>query len=329
MHRTKNVLALIVLFSVCAPGTAPVLGQAVAPTAQEAIATVNGQEILVREFDLAVQIQFRRRRLNERGLQDLQAVRQNALDSLIENELLYQQAKESRIKVSDSEIDKELKSIQRSFGSASNLQQVLDVNGVTTDEFREQIRRSLAVVRFVDRKVAGDITVPDGEVQRFYDSHQEEMKRQEAVRISQIVVEVSDQAPPAVRAAGRELIEQILFEVQAGKDFAELARRHSDGPEAEQSGDVGFVTRGGRALPAVEKAAFALRPGEISDIVESRRGYHIIKATEQRPAGMRTLEEVRDSIRTRLENRQREEKLAAYLAELKRDARIERNLPGS
>jgi parvulin-like peptidyl-prolyl isomerase len=144
------------------------------------------------------------------------------------------------------------------------------------------------------------------------------------VRVSQIVVRAAPDAPAAARAEARHKIEEIMKEVRAGKDFAELARAYSEGPEAAHGGDSGFVTRGGRALPPIERAAFSLGPGQTSDILETRRGFHIIKVTGKRPAGAVPFEEVKEAIRTKLTAQARAPRIKEYVDGLKAAARVER-----
>ncbi len=293
------------------------------------MARVNGQAILRRDFDLAVQLQFAGRRPAAIGLQELRAVREKVLGRLIDSELLYESAQKDTASVTDGEVDRELKRMQDTFGSPEAFARVLKENQVTESQFREQLRRSLLVTRFVDRQVAGDVKVGDEDVRRYYDQNPAEMKRPERVRVSQIMVRVKPEAPAPARSAARERIEAIMKELRDGKDFAEMARRHSDGPEAQRGGDTGFLLRGRGGPQPIEAAAFALQPGETSDIIETRLGYHIIKVTEKRPAGVIPFDEAQKSIRSKLTARERDEKIQEYLTGLRQKARIERRQPAA
>jgi parvulin-like peptidyl-prolyl isomerase len=144
------------------------------------------------------------------------------------------------------------------------------------------------------------------------------------VHVSQIVVAVDPRADAATRAEARRKVEAILKELKSGKDFAGLARLHSDGSEAEKGGDVGWVWAGGGALPPVERAALTLQPGQTSDIVETRRGFHILTATGRRAAGPIPFSEARERITSRLLDEMRDERVRVFVAELRRGARIEK-----
>ena len=308
------------------PSAGPPAGRAHgAAPAGDVVARVNGQPVLRRDFDLAVQMQFSGRRPTSVRLEELRAVRDKVLDRLIDSELLYQAASKSGAAVADGDVEAEFTRIRERFEKPETFQQMLKDNQVSEAQFREQLRRSLAVTRFVDKEVTGDLKVTDEDVKLYYDQNPGEMKRSEAVRLSEILVRVPPGASARARASARERIEAILKELRAGGDFADLARRHSEGPEAKRGGDGGWLPRGG-GPPPIERAAFAMQPGDVSDIIETRLGYHIVKVGERRPEGAIPFDEAKALIRAKLLVRQREEKLQEYVGGLRQKARIERHL---
>jgi parvulin-like peptidyl-prolyl isomerase len=288
------------------------------------VARVNGAPILRRDFDLAVQVEFRRHGPDARRHTDLQAVRAAVLDTLVDNELLYQKASQAKVTVSDAETQKEVQKLKQSLGTADEAAAFMKSAGLSDKDLADQVRRSLIVKRFAEKEVTGVANVTDVQAKAWYDSHPDEVKRPEAVHISQIVVQVPPGADATVRSNARQKIEAILQELRSGKDFGEMARLHSDGPEAKHDGDSGWVWQGGGALPAVEHAALQLKPGETTDVVESLRGFHIIKAIARRPAGPVPYAEMHDRIVTRLRSEAREARLKDYLAGLRKNARIEK-----
>jgi len=285
------------------------------------VARVNGRAILRRDFDLAVQLQFQGRRANV-ALTELRGVRAKVLEGLIDNELLYQEASRSRHEVPDGDIDAELARIRAALPAPGDLDRLLGTYGTSAGEFRAQVRRTLVVTRHVDREIAGSITVSNEDVRRYYDQNPAEMVRRERVRVSQIVVRVAGESGSA-RAVAREKIEAILKDIRGGREFADAARRYSEGAEAAQGGDIGWVVRGG-GIPLIERAAFVLGAGEISDVVETRVGFHLLKATDRQAEGPVPFEEAREAIRARLTAREREQKIHKHLEGLKDRASIER-----
>jgi peptidyl-prolyl cis-trans isomerase C len=289
------------------------------------VARVNGRPIPARDFDLAVQLQFAGVRGRSVGLQELQDVRDKVLERLIDSELLYQKASEQGTALREADVEAEVKRMEKRLGGAEALDTLLRQQGMSPAEFRDQVRRTLIVGRFVDRLLKDD-QVTDEEVRRYYDQNPKEMIRPEAVRVSQIMVKVEPDAAPKVRAEARQKIEAILKELRGGADFADMARQHSDGPEASRGGDTGLLIRGAGAPPPLERAAFALQPGETSDIVETRRGFHILRVTQRRPEGPIPFEQARDAIRARLQSERREQAVNTYVQGLRAHARIERFL---
>ncbi|HEX9428457.1 MAG TPA: peptidylprolyl isomerase, partial [Candidatus Polarisedimenticolia bacterium] len=325
-RRGARVLA-VVLISVSpglARGPLRAAGSHPAP-AGDIVARVNGEPISRRDFELSVQIHFAGLRPGAVGLEELRAARQRVLDRLIDNELLYQKARSGAAAMPEADVDAELAKMRERLGKPEEFTRLLQDNGVTEAQFREQLRRSLLVTRFVDREVAAGVAVSDESARRYYDQNPTEMKRRESARFSQIMVRVPVGSTPGQRAESRQRVEAILKELRAGGDFAELARKHSDGPEAAQGGDSGVMVRGG-GPPPIERAVFSLAPGEISDIVETRLGYHILKIAERRPDRVLTFDEAKPSITAKLAARERDEKIQEYLLGLRQTARIERLL---
>ena len=288
------------------------------------IAKVNGSPLTRRDYELMVQVLFRKRGFGQRSHADLESVRKAALDLLIDNELLYQKAKEAGIAVTDAEAKEEAARLKKALGSPETVAAFLKEIGASESDLVAQVRRTLSVGRFVDQKVASDIVVSDTQARAWYDAHPEAMQRPESAHIRQIVVEVAPDAPAGTRAAARQKIEEILKSLRGGEDFAVLAKRHSDGPEAQRGGDSGYVAPGGGALPAIERAALSLKPGQTSDILETRRGFHIIQVIDKRPAGTVPFDEARERIVARLKEEQRQSRVRDYVATLRAGARIEK-----
>lgn len=308
------------LATAVAAGAAPAAPRAGLST----VARVNGNPIARRDYDLMVQVRFRQRGPGQRRYEDLQAVRQAVLEGLIDNELLYQKALGAKVTVPDDRVRAEAEKLKTALGTRQEAAAFLRDNGLTDKDLEEETRRSLMVEAFVDKEIAPDVAVTETDARAWYDGHPDSVARPEAVRVRQIVIRSDPEAPPGQRATAREKIEAILKELRAGKDFAEEARLYSDGPESKRGGDSGWIWAGGGALPQVERSALALKPGQRSDIIETRRGFHIIEATEHRPGGPAPFDEVKDGIVERLKKDRRTEKVKPYVAELRRSARIEK-----
>jgi len=168
-----------------------------------------------------------------------------------------------------------------------------------TDEFREPERAKIEYVVYAPDAFAGKVQVSDADVQQYYDANQARYMSPEQVRTRHILFQVPADATPEQQAEIRKKAEAVLAKARAGEDFATLAQQNSQDSTAAQGGDLGAVGRGQMVTP-FEDAAFALQPGQISDIVETPFGLHVIKVDSRKEATTRTLDEVRPEIVTAL-----------------------------
>lgn len=163
------------------------------------------------------------------------------------------------------------------------------------EQYREPERVAIKMVEFRPQDFAAQVTPTDEDVQAYYDAHLSDYQRPEEARARHILFKVAPDASDADKAAARTQADAVLTEAKGGADFAELAKQHSQDSTAAAGGDLGSFGRG-VMTPAFETAAFALEPGQISDIVETPFGLHIIKLEQKTPARTQPLDEVRASI---------------------------------
>jgi peptidyl-prolyl cis-trans isomerase D len=163
------------------------------------------------------------------------------------------------------------------------------------DTFREPARVKFEYVLYPPEKFADQAEVADADVQRYYEEHQSSYEKPEQVHARHILFTVANDATPEAKAAVRQRAEAELAKIKAGEDFATLAQNDSQDSSAAQGGDLGFFTRGKMVRP-FEDAAFALSPGQVSDVVESQFGFHLIKVEERQDAHTQTVDEVRAQI---------------------------------
>src|SRR5581483_964836 len=186
--------------------------------------------------------------------------------------------------------------------TAEDLQKYLDAH---PDQYRQPATVRARYVAYRAKDFAAQANVPESAVAEYYDAHKDEkFSEPEQVRARHILVKVAADATPDAKAAARKKAEDLLAKAKAGGDFAALAKKSSDDTaSAVQGGDLGFFRRGAMT-PAFETAAFALEPGQLSDVVETPFGFHIIKVEAKKPAGTKPLDAVRDEILQRLRGEQ-------------------------
>lgn len=288
-------------------------------------ARVNGAEItnfrLERHFEEYLKNQRRNisSMINPRVYKKL---KREALDQLIEREVLWQAAQAEGVVVDDDELQAALKQMQAQIRDRDAHLRRLAHAGFDEKSHAEYVRQELAGAKFLLRKSSDGPTVSDDEVTAFYKGNLHRYEQPETVRARHILVKVAQNATPEARSAARARIDAVRAELAAGVDFAELARRHSEDNSALDGGDLGAVPRG-RMVKPFEEALFALAPGAMSDVVQTQFGFHLIKAEARTPAKTAPLDEVREGIRTRLLAEKRTELARQIVARLKAAADIQ------
>ncbi|RPJ83859.1 MAG: peptidylprolyl isomerase, partial [Acidobacteria bacterium] len=185
------------------------------------------------------------------------------------------------------------------------------------------IRRQMQAMKLVDSEVKPTVTVGDKEIGEFYQKNPDRFQEPEAVHTAHILIRVPENADEAARTKARSDAGKVLAELKKkGADFAALAKKYSQDSSAVNGGDLGFVAKG-QTVPAFENAAFALQQNQVSAVVESPFGFHIIKAMERRPGRKVPLEEVKAQVGQFLTQEQMQEKTQAYVEKLKAKGKVE------
>ena len=176
---------------------------------------------------------------------------------------------------------------------------------------------------YLRKEVAAKVTVSEDDVKSYYDTHRDEFKTPEMVKARHILIKVDKSASEEDKKQARKKAEDILSKIKAGEDFAKLASEFSDDPGSKsKGGDLDFFARG-RMVKPFEDAAFALKPGEVSGIVESPFGYHIIKVDETKDAGVEPYDTAKDKIKQKLVQERTKSKLTEFVEETMKDANVE------
>lgn len=291
------------------------------------VAVVNGSVITQKDFDREMGRVLQRLASTGRSLDDsqLRAIKKEVLEGLIHGELLYQESQRKGIKVEEVAINEQLETLKKRFPSEDEFKTALNKMNLSEANIRSQIKRGLTIEQFVTGQFAEKVTVSDKELRAYYDSHPDSFKQPEQVRASHILIKVDPQADESQRAEARKKIAEIQQKLQKGEDFATLAKESSQGPSSAKGGDLGYFRRGQMVKP-FEEAAFALKPGEVSDLVETRFGYHLIKVIDKKPETTIPYEDIKEKVGQYLKNKKVHEEVGLYVKKLKEDAKVERFL---
>jgi len=286
------------------------------------LARVNGEAIKKWEFDDAV------RRIEARAgspvpTEKRDEVLRGVLDQLVAYHLIAQESRSRKMGPTDADVDARIAQIKGSFPSEDAFQQGIQAQGLTVDEFRAQARLSLEVAKFLETEVASKVAVTDSEVDAFYKQNLDRFKQGESVRARHILIGVPQTAPADARSKARQTARSVIGQLKRGTAFEEVAREmSSDTGSAQNGGDLGFFPKG-QMTPAFEQAAFALKVGQTSGIVETPFGFHIIRVIERRDPRTAPFEEVSGQIKEFLTQGQREKKLGDFVTQFKTKAKIE------
>lgn len=261
---------------------------------------INDVEISNQRFD-ALYSEYRRSKgvaVGARGdqLNLMKQLRVEAMDKLIKNQLLIQAAAEKGIVVTDEEVDVEWAKLREPFKSDDEFKRRLDTESYTEESFRQHLRDMIAAKRYLDDVRLQAMAVSDEELEQYYRDNERRLTLPEEVKVRHILRSWRPMGKPDDRKALFEEVQKLLERARGGEDFAELATAYSNDSTRVDGGDVGFFRRG-QMVPAFEQAAFSLQPGEISDIVETPYGLHIIKLEERKESRLLPLDEVRDELR--------------------------------
>lgn len=288
----------------------------------DVVATVNGAEIAKADLQKIYSMLKAQARMSSREISS-EEVMDMALTELINMQVLKQESERQKIVPSAEEVQKEMSNIKSNFPDEEAFKKAIAEKNLTVEEIEKSISEQLAVQKIIKKEVEEKISVADNEIEKFYSDNPDYFKTEESVKASHILVKVDEKAEESAVAEARKKIEGIQAKIKKGEDFAEVAKTSSEGPSAPNGGDLGYFTRGKMVKP-FEEAAFALKKGEVSDIVRTQFGFHIIKVFDKKEAGQTPLNEVSEKIKSFLSKSQGEKLFNSYVEKLRTAATIER-----
>ena len=287
------------------------------------IASVNGKDITAEEVERELKnivMQYQGRVAPEQLKQILPKLREQAVESMINKSLLIHEAEKNKIQLDAKQIDSELNGIAGQFDTPEKFQQQLEAMGLSRNQLRGEVEQNLKIEKLLGSRISTAETTPD-EVSAFYKDKPDNFKVPEQVRASHILFKLEADAPDAIKTQKRLDLAGLQGQINQGADFADLAGRHSECPSKEKGGDLGFFARGSMVKP-FEDAVFSLKQGQVSTIVETRFGFHLIKLVDRRDAQTTPLKDVKDKIMKHLKQQKQGQALSEYIKQLRVGADI-------
>ncbi|MFQ5686653.1 MAG: peptidylprolyl isomerase [Candidatus Scalindua sp.] len=257
-------------------------------TNQDVVAIVNGENISRKDFD-------RRMNVIKRVNQDVtRSTQLQVVNQLTKKVLLKQFVEGQDIAISDEEVQGELEKIKYFLKSNPNnkeksLEEILGDQGSNISELKDEIRRTLALSKYLDERVSDD------EKRSYFEANKNAFNG-EKVKASHILIDTTKLRTDAELEKAKQKIEEVKKEIDNGADFAEMAKKYSTCPSAENGGDLGFFQRKGSLVEEFAEAAFSMKVGEISEPVKTQFGYHIIKVTDKEEGKDVSYEDVADMV---------------------------------
>lgn len=248
--------------------------------------------------------------------------RQQAIGHLINRTLLLAEADKAGITATKEEVYTRLSTIMEGFESEEAFNNRLRELNMTRKDLQDELAVGIKIELFIDTKIPMDHPIDEAELKTVYENNKQRFTHDERVRASHILITVNQNDSDEVKAEKKSRMERILVDIMGGADFAQLAAEHSECPSRNMEGDLGYFERG-RMVPEFEEVAFSLGVGEVSNIVETQFGYHIIKVTDHQEARTIPFDEAREELEREYNRMKREELIGNYIDGLRADAVIE------
>jgi peptidyl-prolyl cis-trans isomerase SurA len=304
---------------------------------EEIIARINNSIISLSDLKRSEDQLAAEQSKQEPGAADNAPKQQDLLRDLIDSRLLAQKAEELGISA-DTDVIKRLDELRKQMHAESmeDLEKAAQAQGVSFEEFKQNLKESILTQKVIQQEVGQHISVTQQEIQEFYNQHKSEMQRPEQVRLSEILISTQASAKPATgqpEPSPDELVAQakaradaIYAQLAKGAKFDELAQKNSGGPTAAQGGDLEYFKRG-TLSKQLEDQVFALNTGQFTEPIRTNQGWVILKVTEHQSEGVPPLKEVEPQIQERLYMSKMQPSLREYLTKLREDAYIDIKSP--
>ena len=248
----------------------------------------------------------------------------DVLRGLIDRELLLQRGKDLDI-TADTELIKKLDEMrkQMKLDSMDDLEKAAEAQGISFEDFKQNMRTEIITQQVIQREVGGRINVSKDDEQKFYEQHKSDLERPEAVKLSEILISTEQAGDdPEKLAAAEAHANDLLKQIRAGAGFDEISKKESQGLSAAQGGDLGYFERG-KLAKQLEDLTFGMKKDQVSDVVRTKQGFVILKVTDHQAAGIPTFAAIEPRLQEAVYMQKLQPALRDYLAKLREDAFID------
>lgn len=317
MARFPAFIIIAILVTIPSVSTAEIIN---------GIAAIVNDEIIT-SYEVDKGVAFLLKEVEKQGQpsdSDKAKLRQIALNRLIEKKLITQKIKELNITVPDDELRQTIEDVKKQNKmTQDDLVAALKTQGLTYDQYLAQLREQLERMKLMGQEVRSKVQVSEQEIREYYTTNEKKFTTDEHFRARHIFFQLPKNPDPKDLKKIMTSALMVMQEAKNGADFAELAKKYSSDPQAaKDGGDLGAFKKG-EMLPEIEDNVINMNPGEISDLVITPAGFHIIKLEERTPGKTRTYEDVKGEIEDMFYKKKSEERFNQWLAELRKGATID------
>jgi peptidyl-prolyl cis-trans isomerase C len=294
------------------------------PDPSKVVITVEGEDITQGQLMQMMQqamMQYSQQVPQQQLQQMAGRIYQDVQNRAIADILLKKEADASGVEVPDEKINEQIERAKGGLPEGMTLENALEQSGMTLEGWKADMKEQMKMQVLIEKAVANVPPVTNEDIKAFYDGNPEMFKNPESVTASHILIKSVPEDTDEQKAAKIKSLEDIKAKIVAGADFAEMAKEHSEGPSNVQGGSLGTFRRG-QMVPPFDQAVFSMKPGELSDIVETQFGYHLIKVTDKSEAGVQALDDIKDQLSAYLDNQKKQEAVMAYIGGLREKADI-------
>jgi peptidyl-prolyl cis-trans isomerase SurA len=327
MKRIGQLLSLFVAVGMWSLAPAPVTGQTKGAVVEEIVARVDNSIITLSDYQKADQSL---REEVARACQNCAADKISAeyadrqkdlLRDLVDQQLLIERAKDMGISA-ETDLVKRLDEVrkQNNLATMEDLEKAVEGSGIAWEDYKTQIRNGILTQEVIRQQVGGRLDIGSDEVKKYYDAHKDQFNRPEQVELAEIFLSTEGKSPEEI-AAVRTKADDLHNRVVKGENFTEIAKRYSEGGTGKDGGDLGRFERG-QLAPQLEQAVFKLDRDGVTDVVQTKTGFEILKVLNHYEAGLQPLDKVENEITNKLYTEKMEPALRNYLAELREESYV-------
>jgi peptidyl-prolyl cis-trans isomerase SurA len=326
-NRTVFALLFLALCASLLATPASTCAQAKGQVVEEIVARVNNQIITYSDYEkasagLVQEVQQDCQNCTQVQIQiETKEHQKNLLRDMIDQQLLIERAKDMDINV-ETDLIKRLDDVRKEnkLATMEDLEKAVESQGLVWEDYKTQLRNSISTQEVIRREVGGRMDIGADEIKKYYEAHKQEFNRPEQVSLSEIFLSTEDKTPEEI-AAVRTRAEDLHNRLVKGEDFSTMAKRYSEGSTAQDNGELGEFERG-QLSKQLEDAVFGIEKGQITDVIQTKTGFEILKVNDHFQAGLQPLDKVEGEITNVLYKEKMEPAMRDYLAQLREESYV-------